>query len=351
MQSSPSTGTECASTLDWLYNGIISTQNWVSMLGVVCGEMGAGFCISCNRVDDDGALVNGFASDGIREQDLHAGTEILCRLAREYGHDGPIHCSGEAEAGFGWYILLRDGTDHLFLFVFPEHRFSDAATRWLETYSDHLVRCARLRGTVESTSRVASEAVAMLDLLRLPVFLVDSRLRVVLSNTAAGTMINEGIVRLAGTELRFASRPALDRARAVITSISLGKQEGSADLLIRLDDNRGGDPLLAMIEPLEGLFPNRTSAPDAAVAAIILKDPRRRVLSAEAALRELHGMPPAEARFATAIADGLTIREYAEREELSESYVRDLSKRVMARLGVNRQPDLVRAILQLAPDM
>jgi len=140
----------------------------------------------------------------------------------------------------------------------------------------------------------------------------------------------------------------MERARRAIENIVEGADDGS-DLMIRLDLSGGGS-FLAMIEPLDGVFMDAGAAPSTAVAAILLKDPERTALPTEAALRELHGMPPAEARFAAAMAEGLTIREYSERESLSETYIRDLSKQVMGRLGVNRQPDLVRAIVRLASD-
>jgi DNA-binding CsgD family transcriptional regulator len=59
----------------------------------------------------------------------------------------------------------------------------------------------------------------------------------------------------------------------------------------------------------------------------------------------LFGLTPTEALLATLLANGLTLTEAAEKLDVTENTVRSYAKKIFAKVGVNRQTELVRLIL------
>jgi DNA-binding CsgD family transcriptional regulator len=74
-------------------------------------------------------------------------------------------------------------------------------------------------------------------------------------------------------------------------------------------------------------------------------DPDRVTETPESLMQRMFGLTRAEASFASALVAGQSVREYAEREQLSEETVRTHLKRVLAKTGARRQQELVRIIL------
>ena len=342
-------------TLDSIYLGCSDLKNWFRMLGRIGDLVGADSVACCHDVARPGPERTFTASDDtLPDESVYE--RIMDRAGRAASvADMPASCIpvGPAEDADGHWLLLRDDvsqTRAMFLLHRERGAFTGPEAEYLMHLAPHLFRAVRLQGQIAQATSRAKTALALLDLLRTPVFLVDARFSVVLSNIAAQDLERKGTVRLNRQRLSFECHETMKRAQQVITSTGEGGDVSEQERLIRFKQPDGSS-LLAVIEPLDGLFTGKDNAPDDAVAAIFLKDPERPVRSIEAVMREMHGMPPAEARLAAAIADGRTIREYAVDSDLSEGYVRDLSKRVMQRLGVKRQQQLVRAIIQTAPEI
>jgi DNA-binding CsgD family transcriptional regulator len=59
---------------------------------------------------------------------------------------------------------------------------------------------------------------------------------------------------------------------------------------------------------------------------------------------KLFGLTPAEARLAIGLCDGESVNDYAARQGISTGTARIQLKSTFSKLGVNRQPDLVRLI-------
>lgn|GEM_PF-2785155 len=337
---------------DLIYFGSTDAEGWNTCLRELASLCGASSAFSCHDFRgkaESVRLYNGSTTP------LHDTEEALVtRLLLDGMHDYREECVSRVDAGAdGSWLILRAAhyPDAVFMLSKgPGDGFSDETVAMMQNLAPHLFRSAKLRDGINRMASRARSATALLDLLDTPVFLVDVGFRVVLANNAARTLEQRGVVKLSNDRLRFESRETMDRARNALAGISQQMSGDDNERLIRFDQ-ADGTSLLAVIEPLDALFTDNGAAPDEAAAAIFLKDPHRAVPSTEAALREMHNMPPAEARLATALAEGVTIKAYAADEGLSEGYVRDLSKRVMSRLGVNRQPDLIRAIIRIAPEI
>ena len=72
-------------------------------------------------------------------------------------------------------------------------------------------------------------------------------------------------------------------------------------------------------------------------------------VEADADLRRHYGLTPAEARVASGLAAGATLKEIAGLQEMSYETVRLHLKRVFVKTGTNRQADLVQLLMRTPP--
>jgi DNA-binding CsgD family transcriptional regulator/PAS domain-containing protein len=80
-------------------------------------------------------------------------------------------------------------------------------------------------------------------------------------------------------------------------------------------------------------------------AVVTLFDPDRARLDTRAMLRDMYGLSQAEAEVCWRIGNGDTVQDIAEATNNTRETVRSQVKRVFAKTGTNRQPDLVRLVL------
>lgn len=85
------------------------------------------------------------------------------------------------------------------------------------------------------------------------------------------------------------------------------------------------------------------------VAAVFISDPERPTASPIGHLARLHGLTPAEARLAGAVADGTSLQDYAEEHRLSVNYVRWLLKQVQGKTATRSLADLTRLLTRGIP--
>ena len=79
--------------------------------------------------------------------------------------------------------------------------------------------------------------------------------------------------------------------------------------------------------------------------ALLIRDPERRNEVSRETVRRLFDLTPAEASLALALADGLTLDEAAERLKIRKNTARAHLRAIFAKIGVTRQPPLVRLLL------
>ena len=104
--------------------------------------------------------------------------------------------------------------------------------------------------------------------------------------------------------------------------------------------------LLLAVLPFRALSGPATLSSDGARAVLTLFDPARPVIDTRQDIRGLYGLSAAEADVCWKVANGETIARIAARSGLSRETVRSQLKRVFAKTGTKRQPDLVRLVLQ-----
>jgi DNA-binding NarL/FixJ family response regulator len=79
---------------------------------------------------------------------------------------------------------------------------------------------------------------------------------------------------------------------------------------------------------------------------VYLGDEEHQQQAPEQFVARLFGLTKSEAALATQLANGFSLTEAADKLGLTESSVRTYSKKIFSKLGVSRQAELVRLILQ-----
>lgn len=222
--------------------------------------------------------------------------------------------------------------------------FSDEARSALIRLGNHL-RDARL--AYEKVRRLASQAMAGHSLLAsfaYPMWLIDSDRFVLYANDAANSFSqaaehvsirNQRLSLLTSTnEREFSNRIAAAYAgqHGAASIIDLRRFESDPPIFLHLS--------LLVPGKVLGAFGERSQI------LVTLFDPRSVSTLDPFALANLFQLSPAEARVATQIAEGLTPDAIATANGIRISTVRSQISAVIAKIGVQRQVDIVRVLRQ-----
>lgn len=214
----------------------------------------------------------------------------------------------------------------------------------LETLMPHLQRSLGLHTRLAQMQSHILGMEAALDAFEHAVLGLGCDGKVVLVSREAGALLRAGDgIRISNGELstRDAAQNAhLKAAIAEAVRCQFATSSVSASILIR---RRSGAPLQLTIIPHRSSLPGRS----ALAALIFIGDPARRSPSKAALLRALYGLSPAEARIADLLAEGLTVREIADRLTASLETTRFHTKKILAKTGARRQAELMRLMVAL----
>ncbi|MBF5005381.1 helix-turn-helix transcriptional regulator [Diaphorobacter caeni] len=218
----------------------------------------------------------------------------------------------------------------------------------LRTLMPHLQTAFALHRRLHRAEALAQASLGLLDRLPLGIVLLDAKAQVLHANARAHALAREsGLLQIKGQflgeEELHALRPADDlrlqasMRRAVSTGLGVPIQAGQGMRLQGLMHD-----LHLLISPL----PHHTEPFGArAAAAVFISDPTAVLHELDAVLRTCYGLSMAESLLAQALVNGLSVREYAEERDLSVHTVRVQLKSITSKVGVRRQTELVRTIL------
>lgn len=249
-------------------------------------------------------------------------------------------------------MVFKSGSSTSSLSVFRgigQPAYGEDQLRLLYQLVPHFKRAFQLHNRIQGLERKADSAADALDHLQQGVVLLDTKGRVLLVNQAARTLFaGEKALRLSPRGLTGAVPSENRRLNALIkeasaTGTGKGVHSGGAMMI-----SRGGLrlPLQALVTPL------RTKTihlgKDMPVVAIFISDPDRQSVSDPTVFAQLFGLTPAEARLASILASGDSVKTAAETLGLGESTLRSQLKSIFSKTNTNRQSELVRLFL-LAP--
>jgi DNA-binding CsgD family transcriptional regulator len=225
--------------------------------------------------------------------------------------------------------------------------FKDSDLQILKFFAPHLQRAFKLHLRFSELRAQSTGAEAAFDLLPTGVVLIGPRTQIVFMNRRARAILAEkdGLLATA-SGLRgehHAESDTLTRTvqQAALTSNGKGFSAGGTVLISR----RARPALQLCVSPIHnsGIQTSRQ-----VTVAIFINDPLRSQRAPQELLRMEYGLTPAECRVALLLGDGHAPRKIAEMIGVTENTVRSQIKTIFSKMGVRRQSELVRVLLNSA---
>ena len=206
----------------------------------------------------------------------------------------------------------------------------------------HLQRSFQIQNKIIGLEEERNNLALSLDHFRVATFVVTEDGQVERMNAVAEAVIssNDGIsVGLQGlvgmVPIETAKLKALI-AQAARTSTGDGTSPGGLMRLTRPSGRRDFEVLVAPLPFSDPRFLGRRRR-----ALLFVHDPELAVQFPERALRSLHGLSPAEARFAAKFLETTSIKECAVELGITENSARQYMKRILHKTDTNRQAELL----------
>ncbi|WP_375195322.1 helix-turn-helix transcriptional regulator [Sphingobium sp.] len=238
----------------------------------------------------------------------------LMRVSEPSGIDAWLSCAGGREIGSAVSALLTALASHLRI-----------ALRTFVAFEREKFR-----------SSVTSEAFGRLNFGWLT---LDAQCRIIdMTPNLEQIFQRSSVLRRGRYDRLMPASPAIDRELSTLVKSFAADAEGKPRAI-----NLSRDPLIDMlIRPVQDRSLSAQSLP---VAIAYISGDRWSQADRCDQLVDLFGLLPSEARFAWAIAQGMTIAEAAEDLGLTVETARNYSKKIYAKTGSRGQAELVRNIL------
>ena len=196
----------------------------------------------------------------------------------------------------------------------------------------HLQRGLQLRRRLVEVRATEHAALEVLDRLSYAVFLIDRQGRVVWQNATGDDLLkqNDGLMT-ADAELRTEAPKTTNELAALIKSAieaidNPGDAPGGLMTIARPSLARAYQILVTPLPKAPALSMTTSTFDRIPVAAVFVTDPEINSAPRAQVIAKLYHLTPAEAKLATALASGMSIKLYAEKEQRSVHYVRVAAK-------------------------
>lgn len=243
-------------------------------------------------------------------------------------------------------IVDRKGPRILYFGVFRSKRepaFEAEEIRVCRTLSQHLQRTVRLRRTFPALGNAALVR-EVVDRLPYGVICLDAGGTPWLVNHIARAILDQRDgLSLEPTGLRpTAARHAPAFQRMIGAALAPGRDARQAETRLRLPRPERAADLVVIAVPLR----NRDILGGARTgAALFVLDPERSQAISTDALQQQFELTPAEARFASLLAQGRTLDDVAEELHITRNTARAHLQHIFLKTGVSRQAHLVQLVL------
>lgn len=253
-------------------------------------------------------------------------------------------------------IIVQDGPWATKFSALRGRRAGDYTSDELRLYEQllpHLARAAQLQRRFSFLQALSTSSLAALESVPAAIMLLDASGRVLHVNEAAEAELRRGdpLECHPSGALRTRGGPqaqaAVDKAiAAALDPIRAAREKLKpvAQLFRRNGDTVSVQALSLSKDRKAGVA--AISQRLAACALIIHGTASRAPTLGVQLLRHVYGLTPAEVQVVLAIADGDTLKSYAERRGISKHTAANQLKRAFEKTGMRRQSDLVRWLLQ-----
>jgi DNA-binding CsgD family transcriptional regulator len=290
---------------------------------------------SLNKVVTDRDLVD---EETVRKHEFY---QDFLRLA---GHRFVASAMIDLEDGAFAFCSMHRGLKQ-------EHVQSDDLDK-MRLILPHIKRSLQLRRRFRPVATVGASALDILDRFHQAVFFINQDGRIAWQNMWAsrlleqrdGLMTNDGELRLLSPSAH-AELQGLVASAIQVRSRPKGRPGGMMPIA-RPSLKRAYQVLVAPLRRRPESASEHGLLHEHAGAVIFIVDPEEEVAPSAEVLATLYNLTPAEARLATALAAGNTLKAYAERYRLSIHYVRWLLKQVEGKTDTRRIGDLTRLLVR-----
>jgi len=214
----------------------------------------------------------------------------------------------------------------------------------MEQLRPHLQRALQIHHRLGMLEGGRMLGLSVLQNLAIGVIVVDAKARVLFANEIAERALGaKAGITVAGGLLSTTEPRCLGDLRRLISD-SARTSAGSATIAggVVAAGRQNGAALLLTVAPLRSQ--TLGFGPPLPAALITFRDPNDDVAIDDRALVQAFGLTLAEARMASALASGMTLREYADREGITIATARTHLKHVFEKTGWRRQAQLARAL-------
>jgi len=219
---------------------------------------------------------------------------------------------------------------------------SDRDFRLLSVVAPHLKRAAQIAWRIGHASALEGAKAALLDHLDEGVFVCDGRGRVLFANRAAEALLALGDGLAASPDGLVAAAAADYRRLRRLIADAAARMGGG---IMRIQRPSTGEPFLVFVAPA------RTAAAwlaqDGPAAIVFVRAPEQIAAPDVQTLMTLFDLTATEAKVALSIAEGQGVPPTAQALRMSTHTVHTHLRRIFAKLGVNRQAELVRVVLSI----
>jgi DNA-binding CsgD family transcriptional regulator len=227
-------------------------------------------------------------------------------------------------------------------------RLERPAAILLERLEPHMSRALML--TAKSCCETLTQASldAMLARLSWAACVVDDRCRILMANAAAENLLAacKLVKQLPDGRLAFHDTAAAEAFEQALRCLAPCPDEPVTSFAARAAN---GSRCPVFVFPLGGRG-SGASYP-ARQALVVMGAGARRPRPADSLLRDLYGLTPAEAALVQRLAAGGALREAADASGISLTTARNQLAAAMAKMGVNRQSELVVLMAKLVPGL
>jgi DNA-binding CsgD family transcriptional regulator len=224
--------------------------------------------------------------------------------------------------------------------------FSDADFAFLARFMPHLQRAISIHRRLETVDLARVAASDALDRLSFGVVIVDAEGKVLFHNEQTRELLAraDGLLLLRGglSAVNPTEAATLRRlvAQACATAMGRGLFAGGA---VEITRRSGRRPFTVLVAPFRARA--LALATDRPAAVVFIGDPERRFEGIGDLLQRLHRLTRAEAAVATLLLEGRRTEDLAELLGITLLTARTHVKRVLAKVGVRSQAELLRVLL------
>jgi DNA-binding CsgD family transcriptional regulator len=224
--------------------------------------------------------------------------------------------------------------------------FSSDDLALLGRFMPHLQRALSIHRQLEAVELARTAASDALDCMAFGVVFLDGKGKVLFHNARTRELLDQADgLRLLPDGLSAANpSEAATLRRLIAQACQTGTgRAAAAGGALQVTHPSGRRPLTVLVAPFRS--PAFALATERPAAVVFIGDPDRKLEGIGDVLRRLHHLTPAETSVATLLVEGRHTGEVAELLGISLFTARTHVKRVLAKVGVRSQTELVRVLL------